>query len=143
MILFLDFDGVLHPFSRPTGPLVLVPRLERVLRDYPDVQVVISSAWRGVHTLHELRSFFSADIAARIIGVTPLLGIPDDTGIREMEIRAWLCAADREGEQWVALDDIPWFFSPNCANLVWVDGETGFNSYAERELRKRFRAEIK
>jgi len=141
MILFLDFDGVLHPFSRPNGTLVLVPAVERVLRDFPCVQVVISSAWRGVHTLQELRSFFSADIAARIIGVTPVLDSPDDTGIREAEIRTWLFTAGREDEEWVALDDIPWFFSPDCTNLLHVDGETGFNSHIEKELRKRFAAE--
>jgi hypothetical protein len=138
MILFLDFDGVLHPFSRPHGPLAHVPYFERVLRDYPDVEIVISSAWREAHSLEQLRLFFSEDIAGRIIGVTPQLDSLEHPFIREAEILAWLRNAGRGREAWVGLDDIASFFSPGCRNLVLVDTERGFNQSTEGELRKRF-----
>lgn len=138
MILFLDFDGVLHPFSRPHGPLVHVPYFEQVLRDLPGVDIVISSAWREAHSLEQLRLFFSEDIARRIIGVTPQLDSLEHPFIREAEIRAWLRNAGREAEPWVALDDIASFFSPGCRNLILVDTERGFNESTEEELRKRF-----
>jgi hypothetical protein len=43
MILFLTFDGVLHPMKRENRSLVHVPRFEVVMRDYPAVDIVISS----------------------------------------------------------------------------------------------------
>ena len=69
-LLFLDFDGVLHPAGGEAQHFVNLPRLERLLREYPMVDVVISSAWQDGLTLEELKGFFSADVAARIIGVT-------------------------------------------------------------------------
>jgi hypothetical protein len=137
MILFLDFDGVLHPFSRPNGPLVHVPYFERVLRDFPDVDIVISSAWREAHSLQQLRAFFSEDIAQRIVGVTPQLDSLKHPFIREAEIVAWLRDTGRASETWVAVDDIASFFSPDCRNLVLVDTDVGFNKTTENELRKR------
>lgn len=40
MLLFLDFDGVLHPRSTIEYRLVHIPRFKGVLRDFPHVQVV-------------------------------------------------------------------------------------------------------
>jgi hypothetical protein len=137
MILFLDFDGVLHPFHRPTGPFTLLPDFERVMRDFSNVDIVISSAWREVHTLDELRELFSPDIQERIIDVTPVFSASDKPYLREAEITFWLRTAGREVEPWVAIDDTEWFFSPGCRNLILVDTHIGFNRQAERELRRR------
>lgn len=56
MILFLDFDGVLHPFfpradrsDEENQLFAYLPRLEGVLRDFPEWQIVISSSWREHH----------------------------------------------------------------------------------------------
>lgn len=43
MIFFLDFDGVMHPFNQ-TDLFCREEHLARVLRDFPDVDVVISSS---------------------------------------------------------------------------------------------------
>ena len=137
MILFLDFDGVLHPFSRPDGAFSLLPRVERVIRDFPDVDIVISSTWREMHALDDLRTFFSPDIRARIVDVTPVLDGAANLHVREAEITHWLRSAGREGEAWVAVDDSEWFFSPQCGNLILVDAEAGFDERAERALRQR------
>lgn len=137
MILFLDFDGVLHPFDQPDGVFTLLPDFERMMRDFPEVDIVISSSWREAHALDELRALFSSDIAQRIIGATPVLNDLAHEYIREAEILAWLCEADREKEPWVAIDDFEWFFSPECENLVLTDTNTGFDERVERELRKR------
>lgn len=137
MILFLDFDGVLHPFDRPDGVFTLLADFERVMRDFPGVDIVVSSAWRETHTLDELRRIFSPDIGRRIIGKTPVFIDITLPAIREAEILAWLRASGRQNETWVALDDTDWFFSEACANLILVDPETGFNGNTEQELRRR------
>ena len=77
MILFLDFDGVLHPeYDGQATPADVVfchlPRFEAVMRDYPEVEIVISSMWREQFPLDALRARFSPDIAGRIIGATPV-----------------------------------------------------------------------
>jgi len=136
VILFLDFDGVLHPFDRPDGVFTLLADFERVMRDYPGVDIVISSAWRETHTVDELRQLFSPDIAQRIIGATPVFFDPQPH-VRESEILDWLHSAGRSGEAWIAIDDTDWFFSTECANLLLVDPNTGFNSSSEQELRRR------
>jgi hypothetical protein len=47
MILFLDFDGVLHPYGGPlTHDFCELPRLSKLLREpaYQHVDIVIMSA---------------------------------------------------------------------------------------------------
>ena len=51
MILFLDFDGVLHPegedhIFKGGVDFCFLPRLEALLREFPQVKIVISSSWR-------------------------------------------------------------------------------------------------
>ena len=77
MILFLDFDGVLHPeYDRQAAPADVafchLPRFEAVMCDHPEVEIVISSTWREQFPLDDLRARFSPDIAARIVGATPI-----------------------------------------------------------------------
>lgn len=136
MILFLDFDGVLHPMNRENGPLVHVPRFEAVMRDYPMVDIVISSTWREEHSLEVLRAFFSSDIAAHVIDVTPVLPYLEHSYVRQAEIMTWLQDVGREYESWVALDDGDWLFAPQLPNLILVDGDVGFDDRTERLLRQ-------
>ena len=71
-ILFLDFDGVLHPeHCHESKHFCCLPVLEDALRQAPEWQVVISSTWRLQKSLDQLRSRFSADIAERVVGETP------------------------------------------------------------------------
>lgn len=139
MILFLDFDGVLHPLARPHGPFTRVPEFERLMRGYPAVEIVISSSWREGYKLEQLRAIFSDDIAGRIIGLTPVLQPCDHKHVREAEIQLWLRSNDRVSEGWVAVDDCALLFSPGCNNLVLVDGDTGFSTLTELELRMKLR----
>ena len=98
MILFLDFDGVLHPeYDRQAAPADVafchLPRFEAVMRDHPEVEIVISSTWREQFPLDDLRARFSPDIAARIVGATPITPRIDGKYLparREGEILDWL-----------------------------------------------------
>lgn len=132
MVLFLDFDGVLHPLDRRDELFSCLPLFEQTVRQFPDLDIVISSSWRVDHSLEELRAVFTADIAARIVGETPYHtdGFTAERYGRESEIRAWLHQFGRESEPWLALDDSDWMFSPNCPQLILVDPAVGF-SHAE------------
>lgn len=154
MILFLDFDGVLHPenFTNRQPALCRLPMLEEVLREFPAVEVVISSPWRlkwpdqRVATL-ELRKHFSPDIALRVAGVTPhrrsLDGKFAPEGLylyhRHLEIEAWLRKYRPPGTPWVALDDRAYSFKPFLESLMEIDPATGLTTEDLEELRRRFR----
>jgi hypothetical protein len=141
MLLFLDFDGVLHKLTasgwvgeREENKLFrFVPRFESVVRDYPFAEIVISSSWREWKSMDALRETFSPDIAGRIIGMTPVLKIRDAgdvPGIRHREILAYLAGS---GADWLALDDDASIFPPGCAELIVC--EDGFRDAEERALR--------
>ena len=140
MILFLDFDGVTHP--EPCVRENVFCRLhliESVLRERElrDVQIVISSSWREHYSLDDMREFFSQDIQGRVVGVTP--DIWDSAlplaFVREHECLKWLAANRPTGERWLAIDDRPSWFQPNCPNLFWTDTMQGFQPKQVGSLR--------
>lgn len=143
MILFLDLDGVLHPQydGEPTPEDVVfchLPRFEAILRDYPDVEIVISSAWRHQFTIEQLRARFSPDVAARITDMTPQIEHFDGQYLpaqREGEILAWISASGREDEPWVALDDAVWQFHRHRDRVVACLWYVGLDDAAEVKLR--------
>jgi hypothetical protein len=108
-VLFLDFDGVLHPVGGPPGhslPFEHMHALEAVLRRWPALQVVIASSWREHYELEQLRDFFADDLRDRVVGVTPVLEREGEfaVGRRQKECLAWL-AANAPEARWLALDD--------------------------------------
>ncbi|WP_419177868.1 HAD domain-containing protein [Janthinobacterium lividum] len=147
MILFLDFDGVLHgdPCTDQTLLFCRLPLLEAVLREAPAVEIVITSTWRARRSLQQLKSFFSPDTADKVIGVTPLsqdhqelARLIGPTHVRTIEIEAWLRASGRPWSQWIALDDKRYWFRPFCKNLICCDLRTGLSKEDMDELRRRF-----
>jgi hypothetical protein len=143
MILFLDFDGVLHPEhdGEPTPPdrvFCHLPCFESVMRDFPAVEIVISSTWRYQFSLDELRARFSPDIAARIIDATPQTERIEGQYLparREGEILEWLRANGRENMEWIALDDAAWQFQEYRDRLVACTWYLGLDDAAESRLR--------
>jgi hypothetical protein len=118
-VLFLDFDGVLHP--RTSGTMRLAPLLEAFLRCSPNVSVVISSSWRALYSLEELRTWFSDDVQHRFLSCTPRL--PDGAGSRQREIEKWL--SSNPAHRWAALDDEAGLFDKDCPWLVLTEAATG------------------
>ena len=135
MIVFLDFDGVTHPATCQVDALFgRLPLIEAVLREFDAPRIVISSSWRVFHTLGEMREFFSADMAERVIDVTPVLERLDDGWLpdpsqrfeRQWECEAWLQRNHLQGTPWLALDDWPYGFEPQCPHLLRTDPDQGF-----------------
>lgn len=145
MILFLDFDGVLHPeFGNRDGDLFCHrAKLEGILRDHPAVEIVISSSWRQTRSLAELQGLFSPDIGTRIVGATPdwrdLPQLYEVIGNypRHVEVEGWLRQANRVWERWVALDDRDYWFRPFLPNLVRCDPTIGLDDAIECQLRHK------
>lgn len=97
-VLYLDFDGVLHPADvvrharrdNPGGVARALPReialgrsaradhalfehaalLEQALAPYPDVRIVLSTSWVPTLGFDQARQFLPAALSARVIGAT-------------------------------------------------------------------------
>lgn len=142
MILFLDFDGVLHHENvilkccHPTARRYLNPhesrfltregklvkginmfeqaeRLAAALKLFLKVQIVISSTWREHFNPDALLRFLPTSLAARVIGQTPHCDKFGGVGSRLNEALAYLEGNGVAGEPWIALDD--------QAQLFWDD----------------------
>lgn len=142
MILFLDFDGVLHnenvtlkrcnPVARRylnefdrqlltrDGKLVKgknlfehADRLATCLEQFPDVQIVISSTWREHFRPEALLRFLPPALADRVIGHTPFCSRDSEDGMRLSEVLAYMDGNGHAGEAWVALDDQARLFLDN------------------------------
>lgn len=140
MILFLDFDGVLHPVgSTERDYFCRLPLLERFLtEDAPGWRIVISSSWREYFALDLLRQHFSPGIRERIDGCTPCdgdrhlnatWGAQASLYPREIQIRHYLAKRSLPTSDWIALDDHGDWFRDASANphLVLTDPATGLN----------------
>ena len=71
-ILFLDFDGVLHPeHCHESKHFSCLPVFESVLSQVPDCKLVIASTWRLQIPVERLREKLGPNVAAKLVGVTP------------------------------------------------------------------------
>lgn len=128
MILFLDFDGVLHPHLRHEPDFCHNELLWQILRACPDAQVVFSTSWRDIYSPAEMVVFVTngggEDLAHRFIGFTPNLEKEGRYGRRDLEIQSWI-DTDAYNRQWLAIDDVPELFNGGHPNLYIVDGNRG------------------
>ena len=100
-ILFLDFDGVLHPATDDSvEEFSKADVLACALLGY-DCEIVISSAWRLHCRLDQLKDFLPDGIAERVIGTTG--DDPLSHYARHDAILA--CLASSEPVDWRALYD--------------------------------------
>ena len=105
-VIMLDIDGVLCLLENNDARSFssrCVDQLNRILRECPDVKLVISSTWRLLYPLHQLQDQFvdqGLSYPERIIGHTPLL----DSRVRGEEIAQWL-AGHPEVTDFVIIDD--------------------------------------
>lgn len=142
MILFLDFDGVLHPDPCYDTRRLFehAPRLTGVLHDFAEVCVVLSTSWRTSKSLAALTAPLPPALRERVIGVTPLFSsfAPPPHLMpyrRQAECAQWLHVSAQTQRDWIALDDRPSWFSPACEHLIACDSQAGFDDEAMGRLR--------
>lgn len=142
MIVFLDFDGVLHPEPCPdTGRLFEnAPRLAQALEDFPQAALVLSTAWRHSRSYAQLLEPLPAPLRERIIGSTPTFGdFATSAGLipyrRQAECMHWMQKSGLQDEAWLALDDRPSGFIPYCENLIACHPKYGFDGTVSARLR--------
>jgi hypothetical protein len=160
MILFLDFDGVLHNedvfltnlnqaeidalteserrFLTKNNQIVTgtnlfehAERLAAILAPYPNIKIVISSTWREHFTLDQIANILPPSLAKRVIGKTPELGFPN----RAYEICIY---AFEIKTPWIVLDDSAlWWLDGQCwPNLFKCDSKKGLDESAGIEFSK-------
>jgi hypothetical protein len=141
LIVFLDFDGVLHPDPcRDEQLFEHAPRLTRALEEFPEVSVVLSTSWRTFLDFEKLVVPLDTDLRRRVIGVTPRFADfsaprPLVPYRRHAECVQWLNDNGMNDAAWIAIDDRPSWFEPYCENLVACDALVGFNDEAAGRLR--------
>jgi len=130
MILFLDYDGVLHPDAaylvrgkpvlRAEGELFMwASILEDALAPYPQIQIVLSTSWvRVLKNFARTKAYLPPLLRARVIGATWHSAMArgyegthrvDSSWFTEMsrygQIARHLSRAGPRAESWLAIDD--------------------------------------
>lgn len=139
-MLFLDFDGVLHPLGKEC--FTHNPVFEALLREYPFVKVVFSTSWRHGHDndIGRLAEYFSEDVRDRFIGCTPYLQEkwpPYIKHERYKEIIAYMEGISYNGP-WVALDDANDLFPEDLENYIQCLSWVGIDDSIVAKLRNVF-----
>ena len=153
-VLFLDFDGVLHPDAvyrtryglelRAPGELMMhAGVLVELLEDFPQVRISLSTSWVRLLGYQRARAALPAQLQARTVSATwhsrmtrsPIEGY--DAQTRHEQIRA---AVTRAGiTKWVAIDDDPDYSWPaGDLRLVRCDPAKGLGDLqTQEELREK------
>jgi hypothetical protein len=152
MILFLDFDGVLHPDAvylvrgRPVlkgeGSLFMwAPKLIEALDPYQEVNIVLSTSWVRHLGFTKAKNRLPQSLAKRVIGATwhsAMLQTDEDgylanqswydQATRYGQIARYVSRAKLSHEQWLAIDDdVAGWPEALRDRLIATDGETGLS----------------
>lgn len=151
MILFLDFDGVLHPDAvylerrrpvlRAEGELFMwAPLLAEVLAEFQDVQIVLSTSWAREFGYSRARKFLPTALRQRTIGATWHSAMKWhtesmysrytltwwDNVSRYEQIKRWVERA--ACEEWLAIDDKPsGWADADSEKLILTDSARGLS----------------
>jgi len=125
-ILFLDFDGVLHPLGAPKSDLFSrCSYLEDSCTNYP-CEIVITSNWRITNTIEEMILKLPHNLRSKVIGTTGVLQKKKHK--RYKEIKNYLEDNKLHDVSWVALDDSYWEFPNSCSNLIRCNPNVGLTT---------------
>lgn len=139
-LLYLDFDGVLHPMlvlrtrkGPQLGPGLQqhrlfehVQRLDAALMPFPEIQIVLSTSWVKVYGFDRARSLLGP-LQSRVVGATFHSRMPRaefEAMSRGLQIYADVLR--RKPSSWLALDDDYQDWPAWCRDrLVLTDSQLG------------------
>lgn len=128
-LLYLDFDGVLHPTSAPLGESFrLAICLAETLDASGACDVIISSSWRHYYTNVELLSYLPPSLAKRVRGVTGDAVIGRHARHQEIQAHARTFGVTHF-KQYRALDDCAWEFPQGVPYLIACNPNTGIGPH--------------
>jgi hypothetical protein len=129
-LLFLDFDGVLHPTSAKPDKWFCRAGLLADTIASSRCEIIISSSWRFSYHIDELRALLPSGVAQRVAAVTGDAAIGPFA--REREIRLYANAA--RVNDWMALDDCSWEFA-DSSRLIACNPNVGLDSRSCESLK--------
>jgi hypothetical protein len=138
-LLFLDFDGVLHPnFCQSQDYFSRVDLLIEAIDDRgSELVIIISSSWRFHHSFDEILGYLPSALQRLISGVTP--EVEPGCYQRYREICAYL--SQYEGSpDWRALDDDVREFPKDCQKQIICNGRIGIDNVGLQLLRNWLKA---
>ena len=121
-VVYLDFDGVLHPSSPIDNALFSRTSLLESAFENSTASIVISSSWRFTHTLANLKSKLPDFLAKRVINTTGAAVIGKHARFHEITAHAY---SNDVVVLWRALDDSYWEFPTSCKELIRCNPNTG------------------
>jgi len=128
-LLYLDFDGVLHP-TTGNDLFCRMHLLEKALIG-KDCKIIISSSWRFHHPFKYLLGLFPESLRGQVAGVT------GDAFVgrwpRHSEILIDVSKRSAQG-RWRALDDSWIEFPKDCPELIRCNPNSGMGSKESAEL---------
>lgn len=150
MILFLDFDGVLHPDAvylergnpvlRAEGELFMwAGLLADMLASHEDVKIVLSTSWARELRFARARDHLPKALRSRVIGATWHSAMATDEGYGSRGRETWWDHATRYQQirryvnrarlvDWIAVDDNPeGWAEADQGRLIHTDSERGLS----------------
>lgn len=160
-ILYLDYDGVLHPepvYRHPRGGMYLglehadhrlfeyAEVLVEFLAPYPEVAIVLSTSWVRVLSYSQAMAYLPETLRSRVIGATfhsAMNKFEFDAMSRGAQVLA--DATRRSATSWVALDDDEEGWGAAASpHLVLTERTSGLSEpQALKELSDKLKEQIK
>jgi hypothetical protein len=140
LVLYLDFDGVLHhedvywtprrgAYIKPAGHTLFehAPLLEKVLGPYPEVRIVLSTSWVRVYSCDKSAKRLPPGLRSRVIGATFHSDMNEAAFANKARgIQVFEDVCRRCPRAWLALDDDDFNWPSWCReNLVHTHDELG------------------
>lgn len=162
MILFLDFDGVMHPDcvfrNRVTNEpeiqspvkaeqlFMFAPVLVDLLKPHPDVKIVLSTNWVPVYGISKALSYLPVELAGKVIGAT----YGEHSSLSTQKFVTFFTRYEQillevqrrklNDDQWIAIDDDRrGWGKPHSENLIECSSQFGLS---EDRVQQEFREKM-